>query len=399
MKRRLNDWLSAYMDYTEASEHPDGFRLWSGISAISAALQRRVWLPQGIFTWYPNFYVFFVAPSGVVSKSTCARIAMSLVREVEGVRFGPRSATWQGLVTKLAESQDLFPVNGHGFEGDMMPQSAIAIECGELGTFLNPHDREQVDTLVDLYDCPDGAWEKWTKNSGDDKIINPCITVIGCTTPSWIADNCSTYFIGGGFASRCIFIYEDKKRKLVPYPERDMDPNRIYLRDALVDDLRAIFQMTGPFKMTESAVAWGEDWYYKHNYEPHEFKNVERFGGYMARKQAHIHKLAMIKAAAHSNELEITEKHLQWAEQKITSLEKFLPLIYGKVDQDRESRFGSMILEQMMNYQKLEKMNLYRLFRGQMNHTAFDLALDSLVKSGDVRLINEDNEIYVELRV
>jgi hypothetical protein len=77
-----------------------------------------------------------------------------------------------------------------------------------------------VDLLVSLWDGKQGAFEKKTKGSGSDSVENPWINLIACTTPAWIAGNFPEYMIGGGFTSRCIFVYAEKKAKLVAYPSK-----------------------------------------------------------------------------------------------------------------------------------------------------------------------------------
>ena len=65
MARILTDWLDNYMKYTENSEPHPRFRLWTGISVISACLMRKCKIPWGFFDIYPNMYIVLVGPSGV----------------------------------------------------------------------------------------------------------------------------------------------------------------------------------------------------------------------------------------------------------------------------------------------------------------------------------------------
>jgi len=92
--RHHADWLKAYLEYSSHSEAPKRMRFWAGVSAVAGALQRRVWIDQAYFKWYPNMYIIFVAPPGVVSKSTTSGVAMGLLRQVPGVKFGPDIVTW-----------------------------------------------------------------------------------------------------------------------------------------------------------------------------------------------------------------------------------------------------------------------------------------------------------------
>ncbi|TXH42236.1 MAG: hypothetical protein E6Q97_36170, partial [Desulfurellales bacterium] len=70
MTRQLKDWLATYLDYTEGTEAPRVMHFWAGVSAIASVLRRRVWIDMTRFQWYPNFYIIFVAPPGIISKTT-----------------------------------------------------------------------------------------------------------------------------------------------------------------------------------------------------------------------------------------------------------------------------------------------------------------------------------------
>lgn len=93
MGRHFDDWLKTYMLYTRDSESPDEFHFWTGVSTIAGALRRRVWIDMRKFLWTPNFYIILVGPPGIVTKSTTTSVGYNLLRHVEGVHFGPDSAT------------------------------------------------------------------------------------------------------------------------------------------------------------------------------------------------------------------------------------------------------------------------------------------------------------------
>ena len=190
-KRRLPNWLDAYLEYTQWNESPERFHLWTGVSTIAGALRRRVFIDMGYFRWYPNFFIFFVAPPGVVSKSTTANIGMELLKKLDYIKFGPSAVTWQRLVKSLADSREDVCIGGVGVNAEYEPMCALTIIASELGTFFDPNNREMVDVLVDLWDGKQGDWKKETLHSGDYSIQNPWINIIGCTTPGWGAGNWS----------------------------------------------------------------------------------------------------------------------------------------------------------------------------------------------------------------
>ena len=324
--RNFADWLSTYVAYAGYSEAPRRMHFWAGVSAVAGALRRKVWIDQAYFSWYPNFYIIFVAPPGIVSKSTTASISMNLLRRVPGIHFGPDVVTWQSLVTSFADSTE-----GVEYNGSYVPMSAITIESSEFGNLFDPQNREMVDLYVTLWDGKQGKFRKQTKGSGTDEVENPWINMIACTTPAWIAGNFPDYIIGGGFTSRCVFVYADKKDKFVAYPGLAVPECREEIEQALVEDLTAISKLVGEFKLTPDAIEWGQAWYQKHYTTRAPALADERFEGYLARKQTHIHKLAMIISASQGDDLRITAQMLALADTMVTDLEPDMAKVFGKI--------------------------------------------------------------------
>jgi hypothetical protein len=331
--RHYDNWLQSYIDYAGFSEAPRRMHFWSGVAAVAGALRRRVWLSMGYYRWCVNHYIIFVAPPGIVSKSTTVAIAMDILRKVPGIAFGPDIVTWPALVSAFAASMESFDV-----AGDYHTQCALTLESSEFGNLVNPTDREMIDLLVTLWDSKQGGFSKVTKNSGNDKVENPWINLIACTTPSWIAGNFPEYVIGGGFTSRCLFVYTDTKEKLVAYPIFHIPAGMKETQEKLAQDLEHIAtQLAGPYTLSKEARLWGELWYVKHYAEPPKHLQDEKFGGYLARKQTHLHKLAMVIAASQRDELIIQEEDLVLASTMITDLELDMPKVFARIGRSEDS--------------------------------------------------------------
>lgn len=356
MTRHYKDWLTAYLEYSSYSEAPTHMHFWCGVSAIAGALRRKVWIDQAYFRWYPNFYICLVAPPGIVSKSTTGGIAMSLLRQVEGIKFGPDVVTMPALTEAFAGSTEAFELNG-----EFHPMSAMTLESSEFGNLLDPQDKAMVDLLVALWDGKQGTFQKSTKHSGNDSIENPWINLLACTTPSWIAGNFPEYMIGGGFTSRTIFVYADAKAKYVAYPANVVPATMMETAGKLVDDLRHIANnLVGEYKITAKATAWGEAWYRRHYSIKPIGLDMERFGGYVARKQTHIHKLAIVLAAASSDTLEITDEHLAVADQMVTDLEPDMQFVFSKIGRSDTSLYAERLVSFIHMRGKVEAAEAYR---------------------------------------
>lgn len=381
--RNHQDWLKAFVEYASFGEAPLTMYFWVGVSTVAGALRRRVWIDQGFFRWLSNFYIVLVAPPGIVAKSTTASIGMNLLREIQSIKFGPDVVTWQALVQSLANSTEMFPIGDKFY-----PQSAITIESSEFGNFLNPNDREMVDVLVSLWDGKQGAFTKITKTSGSDEVVNPWVNIVACTTPAWIAGNFPEYMIGGGFTSRCIFVYADEKRRYVAYPSQHLPKEFLEMRLKLIQDLERISNLAGPYELEPKALVWGEEWYENHykNRPPH--LNNERFGGYIARKQTHIHKLAMIMSAACRDERVITLDELKGADTLVSALEVSMPKVFAHIGRTEISRHMEELLSCIRAYGEIEYTELFKaMFRVFPSSIEFENAMKSLRSAGFIEMI------------
>jgi hypothetical protein len=384
--RNHSNWLKAYLDYSRHSEAPAKMRFWAGVSAVAGALQRKVWIDQAYFKWYANFYICFVAPPGVVSKSTTSGVAMQLLRQVPGVQFGPDIVTWQSLVTSFAGAKTAFEYP----TGAWNEQSALTLEASEFGNLLNPQDREMVDLFVTLWDGKQGALRKETKMSGNDVVINPWINMIACTTPAWIAGSFPEYMIGGGFTSRCIFIFANQKQQLIAYPSQHVE------QLSLVADLVQISKISGEYRLTPEAIAWGTEWYQRHVTTPNPELANERFGGYLARKQTHIHKLAMVIAAAQHSQLVITAEDLANAYTVVTDLESDMMQVFARIGKSATASNTEQLLAFIRQKGEVEwdkaYMHVHSFFPSLR---VYEDVLFGLVKSKQVVMVQQPGKVVL----
>lgn len=397
-KRRLKNWLTAFAEYARFGEAPDNTLFWTGVSTVAGALRRKVWIDMGYFKWVPNFYVILVANPGIISKSTTANIGMNLLRRVDGIKWGPEVVTWQSLVQNMAESRESFldPETG-----EFIDMSAITICSDEFGNLLNPSDREMVDIFVGLWDGKEGTFEKKTKSSGNDAIVNPYINIIACTTPAWISGNFPEYMIGGGFTSRCVFVYADKKRQLVAYPKRSMDASGnekvMKLKEDLIHDLSAISLMAGEMTLTEEAFQWGTAWYEKHWSTRHRHLDPNQFGGYLARKQTHIHKLAMVLSAAQDDSRVISAQTLELAAALTSGLEADMNLVFSKIGQNEITRLAAQLVEIIQREGKLTQQQLYAQVFRIASYNDYQEAFNSCLIAGQLAATQSGDKTIITL--
>lgn len=394
-KRKHPDWIKAYLEHTAMSEAPSKFHYWTAVATIAGALERKVWIDQGFFEWLPNFYIIFVSPPGIVSKSTTASIGMSILSRLPSVRFGPQSLTWQALTKSMSDNVRSIELP----DGSTMPMSAVTISASELGSLIDMKDRAMIDVLVDLWDGKKGAWHRATKTSGEDTIQNPFINIIGCTTPAWIADNFGKYTLGGGFTSRTIFVYACEKRRLEAYPGSVVGGNFAERINGLTADLESINSLCGEYRLTTAAMEWGRAWY-ERVYS--QYRNIDPYDSgqtsFVARKQTHLHKLGMVIAASRRDTLTIEVEDLQSADLAIQSVELDLPEVFGRIAERDDVKDSVDLISILSIVKQIPKQALFKRVFNRMTHEQFEKALVGAIQAGHAEFGSAGNQLLVRYK-
>lgn len=392
MPRHFAHWLKAYLEYTAASEAPDAFHFWTGVSTIAGALRRHVWQEQHLFQWIPNFYIIFVAPAGIATKSTTLNLGMGLLEQIDGVHFGPESGSWQGLGDALQASATHFPWPGDkitGPENDNV-MSAVTVAASELGTFLRPDDEHGMSFLTDTWDGRKREFAHRTKHSGSIAIPRPCLNLIGATTPSWLQRNLKENLIGDGLLSRIIFVYADQKRKYVSLPSRHIaTQDFIATGKKLVEDLKKISTLIGEYAFEDEVSrvgGWMDVWYHNHHSSRAIHMASERYGGYIARKQTHLVKLAIVLAASKRDNLLITKEDMVESDIILTSAEHSMIRVFESVGVVDEARHIAEILQFIKAYKWVSGQELRRLCHNIMAEKDFKQAVRQAVEGGAIKL-------------
>ena len=385
--RNFEDWLNSYCDWASFTEAPRRLHFWSGVSAVAGALRRHVWVDMGAFQWLANHFIVFVAPPGIVAKSTTAGLASGLLHRVPGIRFGPSAVTAAALAKSFAEAHEEFEI-----AGTFYPHCALTLVSSELGNLIDPKDRQMIDLLTELWDGLQVDFTKVTKTSGSDTIINPWINLIACTTPAWLAANFPEYVLGGGFTSRCIFVYADKKEHLIAYPSKSMPPDFIEVRDRLVADLDTIANtLLGPVTLTAGAYSYGETWY-NHLHTSNKFAmSDDRLEHWLAREQAHLHKLAIVLSASRRDDLVITEDELGLADTMLQGIEADIPTVFDKIGRAAGSNNSDRFLKYIEARNAVPMQEAIRYIKGYFPQIR--------VFTGMIQLLSAAGQLKIDHRI
>lgn len=393
MPRHYKNWLQAYIDYTKASESPTAFHFWTGVSTLAGALRRQVWIPMGYFEWTPNFYIVLVGPPGIAAKSTSIRIGLQLLEKLK-LPLGPQSGTWQALTMSLEKAiQTVRYFDRDGIEQQTV-MSAITMSVPEFGTFFHMEDSALIDVMVAMWDGQQESWRHETKTAGSVEIRNPWINLIACTTPSWLQEHFPEHMIGGGFTSRVLFIFGDKKRQFVAYPTDHIIPaEHGEMQRKLFEDLCDVATLRGEILLTDDAKDWGRQWYRRIWEERPQHLASERFSGYISRKQGMVHKLAMIIAAAKRTGYYIELDDLTEAESLVTSLEVDMLKAFESIGTVDSARLTIEVVSFVRNYSFIPSQKLWRLCMSTMSYKEFQDSVRAAIEGGLVIPDKQNNEI------
>lgn len=338
MPRNHANFLTAYCEaLTPRGEAPERFHFWTAVSTIAGCLRRRVYIDQGHFRHYPNFYICLVGPPGLIKKSTTINIGSNLLRDVPNVVIGADCSTWQAFVQEVAQAQDMLAEGAPAadpLDTTFTVTSALTLAISEFGTFFDPDDRQMVNVLTELYDGKVGAaFRKATKTQGDDTIMNPFVNIIAGTTPDWIKDNFKGRFGGWGLSSRIMFLHCDEKERSISDPGALWAGTYERTMQTFLADLCEIAQLQGTCVLTNAAKILYHDWYEEHGRRQtalNRHANHDQWlSYYLARKDIHIYKLAIILSVARRNDLVIDFEDISTAIDRCDEIEVELAKVFA----------------------------------------------------------------------
>lgn len=398
--RRCANWLERYIEIGKISESPDYLHLWAGISILSGICQRKVYFDMGTFEFIPNFYIIFVAPPGITAKSTAIAPVQSFLSQFKdkGVHLSKASTTWQELIQHFAASTNKVLYPG---EFGALHYNTMSIVASELGTFLDFSNKDLINHLTELWDAKKGKFEKGTKTQGSDVLLNPVLNMIGGTTPAWVEENFQEFMVGSGFASRCIFIHAKEKARHIAYPwelaeQLNFDVKK--WKDDLLFDLQHISKIRGSFTLSAKGLEYGKELYVEIQDTLLGDELNQDLRGFYARKQGHIHKLAMMLSVASSDELVIDKETLEKASLIIDEAEKSRLETLSEVGKTRESKIVGSIRNSLQHKPLIYIQELWAKYGDRADTRTLENAILMGAKAGYWEYLPSGNGFNARIR-
>ena len=241
----VGGWLSDYIAFARLASpmSPPLFHLSLGLTLLSTAIARRVYVRVSNYNLYPNIYALIVAHSTLYAKTTAFEIARRVLQLADLARLMlPVGITPQSLIGELTNRQpDTFSTWELSDQDDWRSERKFAAQrvwlmdeaAGLLDAFDQKHLADLLNQVLKLFDCPDKLTAASTIARGRQTIRNAYLTICGPTTPSAMRihlNNRSHW--GNGLFARFAFVTPD-----VP-PRRIFYPPEIEIPTSLIDPLR-----------------------------------------------------------------------------------------------------------------------------------------------------------------
>jgi hypothetical protein len=376
--RKHQCWISAYLEYTDNLPSPERFRKWAAISAISGALERRVYVKTGAGELYPNMFILLVAPPGV-GKDFAINPARELWSLTNKLNIAPSAMTHKGMIDHLADShvqQSYVDKNGK-----FVNYHSLLVSVPELGVLVPGHDLAFLSALNDLYNCGP-VYEERTRMKGETlKIENPHIHIISGTQPKYIGTLFPEEAYGMGFTSRIVMVYWGTTTKRGLFTANKYDEK---LKASLAADLRKITDLKGEFYLEEDAMEAIEQW---HQYGSDEDKPLHsKLMHYNSRRIMHILKLSMAFSVSRGNEMIITLDDFNRAKETLLDAEQAMPEIFKEISsggQASEIEEAFHFLMRMYNQTKkpIPEHKLVHFLASKVPANQISYLIDTMIRS------------------
>jgi hypothetical protein len=393
-RRNLENWLDGYSEYTLQTESPRNFNKWSGISAIAAALRKKVKFQLGRLSTYPNLYIVLVAEPGVSRKTTALNYCTEITGEIDSIINSADSTTRESLIEDL----ELAAQDHSMDDGTNLKHNSLSIISREFESFLGQkkENARMLVLLTDLFDCGGKPWQYKTKNKGKNVLNAVYLNLLAATTPESLASSLPSSAIGGGLTSRILFVNASGER--VKYAEPPV-PSPVLVK-ALIQDLEIISRITGTYEFSpECRLKW-IDWYEEFDGESiHRICKDRAFSCWYGRKSTFVLKLAQILTAARTNSLIVEWHIIEEAFALLEEVESTMDQAFTAVGRSDITVDVTAVCSIVEKYGKIYEKQLLHLVYRDMSADKFDIVIATAVRCGSItKELVGDKVIYKSVK-
>lgn len=336
-----------YLAFTEGIPSPPLFRLWSAITTVAAALERRVWASTsgGQIHFYPNMYTLLVGPPGT-GKDQAIRPAQDLLAtaKLPGTskrmfQLSPDDMTSASLLDAMMDATRKIVL-----PNEVIEYHSLAIFAPEFGVFVQQYDLAFLSKLNALWDNPRVFSERRRhSNAGKPReIIAPQLNILAGSQPTFLASMLPDEAWGMGFTSRLLCIYAPSAPITDYFTTR---PSQDAIKASLLRGLIELGSLRGEVTFEDDAKKLLRGW---HGTGMKPIPQHSKLQHYNARRMLHLLKLCIVASASASYgaPLTISREHAQRALDWLLGAEQVMPDLF----RDMVLRSDSQVLQELHFY-------------------------------------------------
>lgn len=337
------DLIETFLAYTAALPTSHPFRLWSGISLVAGALERRVWVVTADKVLFPNMYNMLVGTPGT-GKSVAIDPAREILLDSQCVKIAPDSLTKAALVDTLVDMKRVIVV-----PNNIIEYCSAQIFIGEFAVFCPAFDLEFLGVLNYIYDNPKTYSEKRRTKDLNIEVKFPQLNMLCGTQPSFLQAMMPDEAWMTGLPSRLMMVYSSEvpnvDLNLQIGEEAVLGGSRAEagLRPSLIRAVQALSKLMGQFTWTEESKPLMQAWA---SARMPPVPTHSKLQSYVSRRVIHMLKLCMISAASRTGKLIIEKADFLRAQDWLLSCEQTMPDIFREM----VSKSDTTVLEEMHFY-------------------------------------------------
>lgn len=275
-----NSFIGRYMELMNSVETARAYDFFCALWLMSLAVGRRCVIARPRSPVYMNMYVILCAESGVTRKSTAIRNATKLARPFL------RDHNISLMESRTTPEALEFVLHNTSVE---LGYAHLAISVSELVSFLGKekYARSMPGLLTDLYDSPTERRGGGTKSGGQILMLSVYVSFMGASTPSWLVRQVNPDVVEGGFTSRCLFVWSERPKRLIPWPSGLNEVSREIALQEDMKNMREQAETVGSITVSPPALDYFKTWYVKRDRSRDAFRS-----SFEAREDAHVLRIA-----------------------------------------------------------------------------------------------------------
>ena len=298
-----NTFLHECLKAWNNSETALDFDFWGAVWIISVLVQRNFLLVRPTAPLFPNFYILFIAESGIARKSFAVTRSKYLLQNIVDNYDDLNVITAQTTPQKF----NILLTKSSIEKG----KSLVNINCSEFITLFK--NKSIIEFFTDIFDCPNERKGHGSISHGEINIRNLYATCLAASTPNYYFKAITKEEVEGGFTSRCIIVPAEKGKRKIAWGYEYDQSKLIKLGKKLVDFIQ---QQPATREVSTKAIQRYSQWYLRKRSSGDLFtRNFE------AREQDHVLKLAcLLSLNDFCNKIE--EQHINLAIKIIQNIKK-----------------------------------------------------------------------------